>query len=60
MFFLQTYRENSSLLFKSSLKVIYFLKVIYWKVVYFLRKIQTLRVRNSKILRIKNAIFSGY
>ena len=30
------------------------------KVAYFLRKIQTLRVRNSTILSIKNANFSGY
>ena len=27
---------------------------------YFLRKIQTLRVNNSRILTIKNAKFSGY
>ena len=30
------------------------------KVAYFLRKIQTLRVDNSRILRSKNAKFSGY
>ena len=30
------------------------------KVAYFLRKIQTLRVNNSRILRIKNTKFSGY
>ena len=33
---------------------------IRWKVAYFLRKIQTLRVNYSRILRIKNAKFSGY
>ena len=41
---LQTYRNNGICL----------------KVAYFLRKIQTLRVNNSTILRIKNAKFSGY
>ena len=30
------------------------------KVAYFLRKIQNLRVNNSKILRIQNVKFSGY
>ena len=30
------------------------------KLVYFLRKIQTLRVNNSRILTIKNAKLSGY
>ena len=30
------------------------------KSAYFLRKIQTLRVNNSRILTIKNAKFSGY
>ena len=30
------------------------------KVAYFLRKIQTLRANNSRILKIKNAKFSGY
>ena len=30
------------------------------KVAYFLRKIQTSRVNNSRILRFKNVIFSGY
>ena len=29
-------------------------------IAYFLRKIQTLRVNNSRILSIKNAKFSGY
>ena len=33
---------------------------IRWKVAYFLRKIQTLHGNNSRILRIQNAIFSGY
>ena len=43
-FYLQTYRNNR----------------ICWKLVYFLRKTQTLRVNNSRILTIKNAKFSGY
>ena len=30
------------------------------KIAYFLRKIQTLRVNNSRILTIKNAELSGY
>ena len=30
------------------------------KLAYFLRKMQTSRVNNSSILRIKNAKFSGY
>ena len=30
------------------------------KLAYFLRKIQTLLVNNSRILRIKNEKFSGY
>ena len=30
------------------------------KLAYFLRKIQTLRLNNSRILAIKNAKFSGY
>ena len=30
------------------------------KLAYFLRKIQTLRVNNSRVLTIKNAKFSGY
>ena len=33
---------------------------IRWKVAYFWRKIQTLRVNNSKILRIQNAKFWGH
>ena len=41
---LQTYRNNR----------------IRQKVAYFLRKIQTLWVNNSRILRIKNAKFSGF
>ena len=41
---LQTYRNNR----------------ICSKVAYFLRKIQTARINNSRILRIKNANFSGY
>ena len=30
------------------------------KIAYFLRNLQTSRVNNSRILRIKNAKFSGY
>ena len=41
---LQTFRDNK----------------ICWKLVYFLRNLQTLRANNSRILRIKNAKFSGY
>ena len=41
---LQTYRNNR----------------ICWKLAYFLREIQTLRVNNSRILTIKNTKFSGY
>ena len=41
---LQTYRNNR----------------ICYKLAYFLRKIQTLRVNNSRILPIKNAKLSGY
>ena len=33
---------------------------IYYKVAYFLRKTQTSRASNSRILRIRNAKFSGY
>ena len=41
---LQTFRDNK----------------ICWKLVYFLRNLQTLRANNSRILRIKNAKFSRY
>ena len=41
---LQTYKNNR----------------ICWKLAYFLRKIQTWRVNNSRILRIRNAKCSGY
>ena len=30
------------------------------KIAYFLRKVQTLRINNSRILTIKNAKFSGH
>ena len=33
---------------------------IYYKLAYFLRKIQILRVNNLRILTIKNTKFSGY
>ena len=33
---------------------------ICWKLAYFLRNLRTLRINNSKILRVKNAKFSGY
>ena len=33
---------------------------MFWKVAYFLRKIQNLWVNNWRILRIENAKFSGY
>ena len=41
---LQTYRNNR----------------MSWKLAYFLRKIQTSRINNSRILRIKNKKLSGY